>query len=1073
MKVNLPVTDHEVTFEDDTLIVSRTDLKGHITFVNRDFIRVSGFSESELIGKPHNIVRHPDMPPAAYEDMWRTLKEGKPWAGLVKNRCKNGDYYWVEANVTPVFESGQVVGFLSVRTKPARAKVEAASELYRNMREGRAKGVAISEGRVIRTGLFSRLNLIRTLHERLSMASKFMLIGLVLFVPLVVVLTMLEVSLTQGVRVAKVEREGVVYHKALRQLLPELQKHRGLNGLVLAGNVDAKRSISGVEAEIASRLRAVDEVVKGVQGFPVQEGWQAMRKDVEGLVAESSRLGAEQSFDKHTDVIERLQGLMDGVANESGLVLDPEAATFHIMNASILNTIELAEHTAYSRGFGAAAIARGNVDTEARMVLIKQLTAADQHREAVDKAIKLATQAQPELVQSLGAVSKQLEESGDRFSGLIEQKVLRPAKPEISALDFFSAGTVAVEAAYAFYDKSVDTLDELLVQRIARLQREAMTILGGALLLFGLGMAIALLFVRNTVGSLKLAVARFTDIASGNFKGQLQATTRDEIGQLMRGLKAMQTKLGFDVNDARERAEEALRLKIGLDSVTTNVMIADNERNIIYLNPAVVAMMRAAQDDIRRDLPHFDVDRLRGAKIDVFHKNPEHQARLLASFTHTYRATAVIGGRTFALTANPVVNERGERLGSVVEWLDRTNEVAVEKEVADIVAAAAAGDFSRRIEERNKDGFFKVLAEGINRVVETSDAGLKDIARVLAALAKGDLTERITADYQGTFADLKHYTNETVRSLESMLRSIREASETIHAAAGEIASGNADLSSRTEEQAASLEQTASSMEQFTSTVKQNAQNARQANQLADGASEVASKGGDVVGHVVTTMGAINESARKIVDIIGVIDGIAFQTNILALNAAVEAARAGEQGRGFAVVAGEVRSLAQRSAAAAKEIKALINNSVEKVEDGNRLVETAGKTMEEVVTSIKRVTDIMNEISAASMEQSNGIEQVSKAVSQMDETTQQNAALVEQAAASAEALSGQASTLLEIVRRFKLDDVDATDTTPVSGKKPAARALPSPRKPERLPPRAKPASLPKAVAEADDDDWSEF
>jgi methyl-accepting chemotaxis protein len=243
-------------------------------------------------------------------------------------------------------------------------------------------------------------------------------------------------------------------------------------------------------------------------------------------------------------------------------------------------------------------------------------------------------------------------------------------------------------------------------------------------------------------------------------------------------------------------------------------------------------------------------------------------------------------------------------------------------------------------------------------------------------------------------------------------------------ATGQIAAGNADLSQRTEEQAASLEETASSMEELTSTVKQNADNARQANQLAAGASQVAVKGGAVVGQVVSTMSSINDSSKKIVDIISVIDGIAFQTNILALNAAVEAARAGEQGRGFAVVASEVRSLAQRSAAAAKEIKGLITDSVGKVEDGTRLVGEAGKTMDEIVTSVKRVTDIMAEIAAASQEQSSGIEQVNQAITQMDEVTQQNAALVEEAAAAAESLQEQAQSLTQAVSVFKLAQGEA-------------------------------------------------
>lgn len=308
---------------------------------------------------------------------------------------------------------------------------------------------------------------------------------------------------------------------------------------------------------------------------------------------------------------------------------------------------------------------------------------------------------------------------------------------------------------------------------------------------------------------------------------------------------------------------------------------------------------------------------------------------------------------------------------------------------------------------------------------------LNEAVAVANAVASGDLTSRIEV----------HSTNETGRLLQALktmnenlidlVSKVRTGTDQIATASGEIASGNTDLSQRTEEQASSLEETASSMEELTSTVKQNADNARQANQLAAGASEVAVKGGAVVGQVVQTMSSINESSKKIVDIISVIDGIAFQTNILALNAAVEAARAGEQGRGFAVVATEVRTLAQRSAAAAKEIKELISDSVAKVEDGTRLVDEAGTTMDEIVIAVKRVTDIMSEISAASHEQSSGIEQVNQAVTQMDEVTQQNAALVEEAAAAAESMSDQAQALTQAISVFKLSGgAGYTQGTPI-------------------------------------------
>jgi methyl-accepting chemotaxis protein len=288
-------------------------------------------------------------------------------------------------------------------------------------------------------------------------------------------------------------------------------------------------------------------------------------------------------------------------------------------------------------------------------------------------------------------------------------------------------------------------------------------------------------------------------------------------------------------------------------------------------------------------------------------------------------------------------------------------------------------------------------------------------------IAGGDLTSEIKVVGRDETAELLQALKGMNDSLKKIVGEVRGGTDAISTASQQIASGNADLSQRTEEQASSLEETASSMEELTSTVKQNAENARQANQLAASASEVAVKGGRVVGEVVGTMSSINESSKKIVDIISVIDGIAFQTNILALNAAVEAARAGEQGRGFAVVASEVRNLAQRSAAAAKEIKALIGDSVDKVGAGTKLVDQAGHTMQEIVASVKRVTDIMSEITAASQEQSSGIEQVNQAITQMDEVTQQNAALVEQAAAAAEAMQEQAHTLAQAVSVFKIGE----------------------------------------------------
>ncbi|TSK04969.1 MAG: HAMP domain-containing protein [Geobacter sp.] len=362
------------------------------------------------------------------------------------------------------------------------------------------------------------------------------------------------------------------------------------------------------------------------------------------------------------------------------------------------------------------------------------------------------------------------------------------------------------------------------------------------------------------------------------------------------------------------------------------------------------------------------------------------------------------------------------------------------------------------------------------RIKEALDQAIGASRRI----ASGDLTAHIVVDSNDETGELLASLKEMNEGLAHIVGDVRNGAESIATATEEIAAGNADLSQRTEEQASALEETASSMEELTSTVKQNADNAQAANQLAINASGVAVKGGEVINRVVRTMESITDSSKKISDIIGVIDGIAFQTNILALNAAVEAARAGEQGRGFAVVAAEVRSLAQRSAAAAKEIKSLIEDSVSKVQDGSRLVEEAGRTTQDIVTSIKRVTDIMAEISAASIEQSSGIEQVNTAITQMDDVTQQNAALVEEAAAAAESLEEQAQQLVSVVARFTLEQAQKQAAPPAEKRK-LTRAAAKPQMQEK---KVKPVAAsaggraleqrPARAAEAEqDDDWKEF
>ncbi len=912
-------------------MVTKTDLNGIITYANADFVRTSGFSANELIGHPHNLVHHPDMPSEVFADLWHSLKIQRPWAGLVKNLRKDGSYFWVIANVTPDYENGRLIGYMAVRTKPKNAKIAEIEPLYKLFKQGKAGNLKIENGDIFHNNLSNRLDFLKnfTIKKRI--------------IAVIGVLSIIMLS---------------------------------IGGLGLFGITQSNDSLHSVYE---------DRAVPMYQIAAIQKLLMSNRILLTAALVEKSPDVIQKNTTQVESNIEEITKLW---AAYTETVLTPEEKQLAEKFA--------ADRTVFvSEGLKAAiSTLRANDWTGTEKIIVEKLRPS---YEPVAEGIQNLLQLQMDVIKSTynGAQSS--------FHHLLE----------IMLSLVVGSFVMALLMGFALYRAIVRPLN-VTADLIMRGDN------------------------KHLVNSVKGAT---------------------EITKVLDAFKTSQVKNSFNEAEAKRIADENLRIKIGLDNVSTGIMISDNDHRIIYLNKSAMTIFSAIEKDIQRDVPDFVVSNLIGRTVDEFQKTPEHRARLDNLNSH-YVTTITLGAHPMVISANPVINDHGERLGVIAEWKDRTAEVAIEKEVASVIDAIVKGDFSRRISETGKADFILLISQGINQLIGTCSESLNEIVKVLNALSHGDLTQMVNADYSGTFGQLKDDANMTVESLKMIVQQIQDATDNISTGSKEIAAGNNDLSHRTEEQAASLEETAASMQELTSTVQHNAENAKQANQLAMEASEIAGRGVEVVGQVVSTMADINDSSRKIGDIISVIDDIAFQTNILALNAAVEAARAGEQGKGFAVVAIEVRNLAQRAATAAGEIKNLISDSVNKVINGSKLVTHAGETMEEIVTSIRGVTTMMSEITSASAEQSQGIEQVNQAVGQMDEVTQQNAALVEQSAAAAEALEDQARNLSVSVSHFKVGN-NANRGAAVS------KTVPKSNSPVKL------SSKPVATTQISNDDWEEF
>ena len=930
--------------------------------------------------------------------------------------------------------------------------------------------------------------------NRLLLWQKFMILGVLALVLTAFPLFLYLQEAQKLVSYTETELEGIPHFGKVFDLVRLTQLHRGMNNIVLSGNqsVLAKRDAIGVE--INSKMESIEQSLnKEVPGSTMATQFANVKKNWSNLYPQvkAGKIEAKQSFTEHTKLINALIKASSSVVDQFGLALDPDADTYYLIDASLVQLPPLVEAVASVRGIGAGMLEETSALLQQRLLLDSLLDRAGSRRAGLEGALEHAMDANAELKTELVADHQALQAAIQAAFKLTSNEIIQTDNFKMKPVEYFDKMTEAIDLQFKFQTKLLKKLEELLRQRITE-KKSAMWLLGGSALVFALFAGlVGWWVVRSITRPLLFAVRVAQQVAAGDLSSKVEVRTQNEMGALMRALGGMITNLQtfeeaqqemarqhkagmvdqlmplehlsgsyrnmansinllvqehlhvkrrivdvvssyanghfeekierlpgqeLQISLAIDSVQQGLasaaheavvnaRIKQALDACSTCVLIADAKGEIIYANQALRQMFDTAEQDMRQHLPEFNSHQVLGSGLDIFYRNTDQQRPLLAQFSATYKTEMQIGRRCFALSATPILGIATQRLGTVVEWQDRTLEKSIEKEVAAIVQGAAQGDFTPRLQLQDKAGFFAQLAGNINHLMETAEVGLNDVVRVLGAMARGDLSERITLDYQGTFGRLKQDANLTSERLHEIIEQVRNAADSLNTAAEQVNSTAQALSASAAEQAESVVRTSGSVVQMTASVAQNAENAKVTDGRAVQSFEQAQQGGVAVKQTVDAM-------QKIAAKISIVDDIAYQTNLLALNAAIEAARAGEHGKGFAVVAAEVRKLAERSQVAAKEIGELAGTSVE-------ISSRSGELLESMIPSIQQTSNLVREISAASEQQTGGLQQISGAMNRLSETTQQNAAASEELAATSQQMSAQSSHLQKLMEFFDI------------------------------------------------------
>ncbi len=932
MRDNSPVTQKEFVIPEGYVLVSETDLHGNITFANDAFVEVSGYTHEELIGQPHNLIRHPDVPPRVFEDLWQTISKGESWHQYVKNRRKNGDHYWVEANIAPVIKNGQITGYKSIRNPIKRELIPSVEAAYKKL----AAGELLINSGTVTTPMAARLQRWSPLPQK-SVMKKTM-------IPLVVMAIIWSIVL-----------QIYLQHVADTMFEESVQERQEL----LINNLNAEiSSASRIAVTNALGIAGNSTVIYGLYDKQKTVIWQILEVNYQQYIKRSSleNIGIAV-FDENLQKV-----------SNSGVNIEVSTMPKDIYAPIIFQPEGAFIQAQVPVPYGDKVI--GLVVFNLPLTEVAKL----ENKSNRDYSVY-------QFVGDDWKPSQGFEES--------------PVSPLIANVD----KNQLLETRHAVVDGRLLSVKPLMENGVAtgvHVISEPMAILDKVL-----SNSYFMIYVAQGAmsgGFILLLLQVFWRMRAHVFRPMKQLTDR---------LTQAAEEGGLSV-----RAEVIVEDEIGRMAKSFNHYVTSVQHLMISVSDMIAALSKGdlgyrIEIDAKGDLGVLK-NLVNGSAANIHNVIKEIETAIysIRDAKYDFKSSAEFHG-----DFKVMISDLEEAMEDTKQAIDGIN---------DTMLAIARGDFSSRL-EANLKGELDLLKSNLNASLDQLEKGVNETVDVVVAQSKGDLTKRIHGDYKGKLGEMKHAVNTSLVKVNRAVSELMVSSNTVNSASDQIAKGNSNLSDRIQDQANTLQQTVSSMEMITQMVRENATSAQDASNLATSAKQQAESGAKVIDQAMGSMKALSESSQKIADIIGLIDSIAFQTNLLALNAAVEAARAGEQGRGFAVVAGEVRSLAGKSAEAAKEIRELIETSVSQVSESEALVQKSEGEFTSIQEIILKVDEFISNIANASQQQLEGVEQINRAIEGLDGVTQQNASLVKETSAIADTLRSEAEQMREHVGFFQTSD----------------------------------------------------